>query len=55
MANTKATLRRLPAVEGRNTCSAVKPFKLKEILPQQKSVNIKIKTNNKNNKSQKKI
>ena len=55
MANTKATVRGLPVVEGRNTCSAVKPFKLKEILPQQKTVNIKIKTNNKNNKSKKKM
>ena len=42
MANTKATVRRLPAVERSNTCSAVKPFKLKEILPQQKTKTIKV-------------
>ena len=42
MARTKATVRRFPAIERRNArCSTVKPFKIKEILPQQKTVNIK--------------
>ena len=42
MARTKATVRRFLAVERRNTRSSkVKPFKIKEILPQQKAANLK--------------
>ena len=41
MARTKATVRRFPAVGRRNTRGAVKPFKMKEILPQQETVHIK--------------
>lgn len=41
MARTKATVKRFPAVERRNTCSTVKPFKIKEILPKQKTADIK--------------
>ena len=42
MARTKVTVRRFPAIEQSNArCSTVKPFKIKEILPQQKTVNIK--------------
>ena len=42
MARTKATVRRFPAVERRNTRSSnVKLFKIKEILPQQKPANLK--------------
>ena len=42
MARTKVTVRRFPAIEQSNARrSTVKPFKIKEILPQQKTVNIK--------------
>ena len=41
MARTKETMRRLPLVESGFTRRAIKPFKIKEILPQQKTVNIK--------------
>ena len=41
MARTKTTVRRFLAIEQRNVHGAVKPFKIKEILPQQKIVNIK--------------
>ena len=42
MARTKVTVRRCPAIEQNNARrSTVKPFKIKEILPQQKTVNIK--------------
>ena len=39
MAETKATVRRFAAVERRHR--GINPFKIKEILPQQKIVNIK--------------
>lgn len=56
MAKTKATVRRFPTIERRNARSVVRPFKIKEILGQQKTVDIKkIRTNNKNNKGKKKI
>ena len=41
MARTQATLRRFPVIEKRNMRGAAKPFKIKEILPQQKIVDIK--------------
>ena len=43
MARTKATGRRLPVVEVRNDFQrrTIKPFKIKEILPEQKTVVIK--------------
>ena len=43
MARTKATVRRLPVAVTRSefTRRTVRPFKIKEILPQQKTVNIK--------------
>ena len=42
MARTKATVRRFLAIERRNAKrGTVKPFKIKEILPQQKIVEIK--------------
>ena len=43
MARTKATGRRLPVVEVRNDFHrrTIKPFKIKEILPEQKTVVIK--------------
>lgn len=41
MAKTKAIARRFPAIKKHNTCGVVKPFKIKEILSQQKTVNIK--------------
>ena len=41
MARTKATVRRLPAAASDFQRRTVQPFKIKEILPQQKSVNIK--------------
>ena len=43
MAQTKATGRRLPVVEVRNDFQrrAIKPFKIKEILPEQKTLDIK--------------
>ena len=55
MARIKATVRRFPAAERRKG-KQIRPFKIKEILPQQKSVVIKKKwTGDKNNKSQEKI
>ena len=41
MARTKATERRFPTIERRNTRGVVKPFIIKEILLQQKTNNIK--------------
>ena len=41
MARTKAIVRRFSAIEKRNTRGTVKPFKIKEILPQQKTVDVK--------------
>lgn len=41
MASTKATARRFPAIERHNTRGMVKLFKIKEILPQQKTADIK--------------
>ena len=43
MARTKAIiLRRFPLIDRRNTrCSKTKTFKIKQILPQQKNVDIK--------------
>ena len=42
MARTKATLRRLaPAAGSIFKRRTIRPFKIKEILPQQKTVNIK--------------
>ena len=56
MEGTKATARRFPAIQRRNTRGMVKLFKIKEILQQQKTVDIKKnRTNNKNNKSKKKV
>ena len=56
MASTKATARRFPAIERHNTRGMVKLFKIKEILPQQKTADIKKKRkNNKSNKSKTKI
>ena len=39
-AKTKATVRRFPAVESCNMRGALKPFKIEEILLQQKTVDI---------------
>ena len=54
MARTKATERRFPTIERRNTRGVVKPFIIKEILLQQKTNSIKrngqIKKKNKCNK-----
>ena len=41
MARTKATVRRLPLVKSGFRRRTIKPLKIKEILPQQKTVNIK--------------
>ena len=42
MARTKATVRRLPAAAASDfQRRMIQPFKIKEILPQQKSVKIK--------------
>ena len=41
MARTKAIVRRFSAIEKRNTRGTVKTFKIKEILPQQKTVDVK--------------
>ena len=58
MARTKAAVRRLPVVVARSEFRqrTIRPFKIKEILPQQKTVNIKkdehvIKTTNVRRKS----
>ena len=40
MATTKAIVRRCPAVKQRNTNGTVKSFKIKEILPEQKTIEI---------------
>ena len=37
----KATVRRFSAIERSNTSGRIKPFKIKEIFPQQKTSNIK--------------
>ena len=51
MARTKVTVRRFPAIEQSNARrSTVKPFKIKEILPQQKTVKIKKENKKKINK-----
>ena len=43
MARTKAAVRRLPVAVARSEFRqrTIRPFKIKEILPQQKTVNIK--------------
>lgn len=41
MAMTKVTVRRFPAIERYKASGTVKPFKIKEILRQQKAVYIK--------------
>ena len=42
MTRTKsATVKNFPATERRTTRSTVKPFKIKEILPEQKTVEIR--------------
>ena len=43
MARTQATVRRLPVAVARSDFRrrTIRPFKIKEILPQQKSVNIR--------------
>lgn len=56
MARIKATVRRFPAAERRKG-KQIRPFRIKEILQQQKTVVIKKKkwTGDKNNKSREKI
>ena len=41
MSSTKATVRKFQAVERRNTRGTVKPFKIKKILREQGTVEIK--------------
>ena len=51
MIKTKATVRRFPAAKKREGKQR-RPFKIKEILPEQKLLTLKKWTGNKNNKSQ---